>query len=340
MREQGSRTLLPHLTRVRLLANFLRVRSAYEARHGNIDQALALVRLQFELGRKMGEEPIPISGLVANGILAAATLSLGEVMNQPDSPNLYWALASLPRPLVKLQHSMEDERISLTSTFPELSANRIEDMSVDQWHRVFKGVVADVSKNNSDSPPSAMGWANDQTVADEVTRFLPQAAAWYGPAHHLSTDQVEQIDSFKVVVRFWYEQCQEIRDDEYKLTALPYPIAIMQMNRVSLRLKQLTMEEPANAFFGWLMDATRMTQTLARGDRVLAALTDVEAIRSYAAANGGKLPASLDDISDTPAMDNPRTGKPFNYQIKGDVATLSDGPILNSDLIYTIHIRQ
>ncbi len=68
-------------------------------------------------------------------------------------------------------------------------------------------------------------------------------------------------------------------------------------------------------------------------------MTAVEAIRSYAAANGGKLPARLEDVSDTPVPDNPATGLPFDYGVDGDTATLSDSQS-EQTLSYTIKIRK
>ena len=48
-----------------------------------------------------------------------------------------------------------------------------------------------------------------------------------------------------------------------------------------------------------------------RTDRQLAALRCIEALRLYAAAHDGKLPATLDDIKEVPIPLNPMTGKPF-----------------------------
>jgi len=48
----------------------------------------------------------------------------------------------------------------------------------------------------------------------------------------------------------------------------------------------------------------------------------VEAIRMYGAAQGGKLPASLDDLS-LPAPVEPVTGKPLDYRYQGDQAVLT-----------------
>jgi hypothetical protein len=69
-------------------------------------------------------------------------------------------------------------------------------------------------------------------------------------------------------------------------------------------------------------------------------MTTVEAIRSYAAAKRGKLPAHLEDITDTPAPNNPMTDKPFDYHVDGGVAILSDPQSQIDPLTYTISIRQ
>jgi len=58
-------------------------------------------------------------------------------------------------------------------------------------------------------------------------------------------------------------------------------------------------------------------------DRQIAALRCVEAIRLYAAAHDGKLPATLADIKEVPIPDDPMTGKPFDYKPEGDKAILS-----------------
>jgi hypothetical protein len=80
--------------------------------------------------------------------------------------------------------------------------------------------------------------------------------------------------------------------------------------------------------------------TYAIADREVAAMADVEAIRSYAAANNGQLPAHLEDILETPALEDPVTAKPFDYRVDGGVATLSDGVTGGHALKYTIRVQQ
>jgi hypothetical protein len=58
-----------------------------------------------------------------------------------------------------------------------------------------------------------------------------------------------------------------------------------------------------------------------------------------AAASSGALPRQLDDITDTPVPQDPKTGKPFDYHVQGDVAILSDSQP-DAPLRYTIRIRK
>ena len=58
-------------------------------------------------------------------------------------------------------------------------------------------------------------------------------------------------------------------------------------------------------------------------DRQLDALQCIEAIRLDAASHGGKLPATLESITEAPVPIDIATGKPFDYKVDGDSATLS-----------------
>jgi hypothetical protein len=63
----------------------------------------------------------------------------------------------------------------------------------------------------------------------------------------------------------------------------------------------------------------------ARLEQRIALLRHVEALRLYAAAHQGKLPARLADCP-VPLPRDPFTGKPFRYEAKGDTAQLGSGP--------------
>jgi hypothetical protein len=76
-------------------------------------------------------------------------------MNSPTSPNLYWALASLPRPLVTLRRSMEGERVFLYGSIPSLLRARAgEELSTEEWRMVIRQ-LAQLSTQMSEPPTTA-----------------------------------------------------------------------------------------------------------------------------------------------------------------------------------------
>ena len=108
----------------------------------------------------------------------------------------------------------------------------------------------------------------------------------------------------------------------------------------SAEVGRLAGEQPGNPFLPLVSSVNRAVRTFVRIDRSVAALTTVEAISAYAAAHDGKLPLHLAELTDTPAPNNPATGKAFEYQLAGDTATLSDASVPSDVLRYTIRVSK
>jgi hypothetical protein len=81
-------------------------------------------------------------------------------------------------------------------------------------------------------------------------------------------------------------------------------------------------ERDGNTLIALIPSVHRACLTAVKLDRRVAALQTVEALRNYAAAHGGALPARLEELSETPAADDPSTGKPFVYRVAGNQVTL------------------
>jgi hypothetical protein len=81
-----------------------------------------------------------------------------------------------------------------------------------------------------------------------------------------------------------------------------------------------------------------------RLERNLSALRVIEALRLFAAGHDGKLPAKLSDVTEVPLPDDPGTGKPFDYKLDGDTATVtSDVPgdaVPTNGIRYRVTVRQ
>src|SRR5207253_1633429 len=78
-------------------------------------------------------------------------------------------------------------------------------------------------------------------------------------------------------------------------------------------------------FMGLLVHFEKVWHAQTRIEQRIALLRHVEAIRLHAAANDGKLPATLTEIK-VPLPDDPFTGKPFRYRLDGATAHLQGTP--------------
>jgi hypothetical protein len=116
-------------------------------------------------------------------------------------------------------------------------------------------------------------------------------------------------------------------DDLRKWASLPYAEAAPYLEKAVERFHARSKGPSRATIAAALVPAVhRVLAAPMRVDRKIAALRCVEALRLYAAAHGGKLPARLDEITEVPVPHDPQTGKPFEYRPDGKRATLSGPP--------------
>jgi hypothetical protein len=332
-REMGAETLLPHLHPLAHgVGKSIKVRALRQIQQGKTAEALGTLRLGYELSDKVGREPVLISAIVSLGITGWMNDCLADLMNHPDAPNLYWALSQLPSRQAMFRHAMDGERSWMIPSVPHLAkAMAGEELSAEQWRAalayVGKVIYAPEGQQRKTDP-----------VKDATPDTLRQAQKQYVEAHRLTAEQVDKLDPIIVLGDYYFRQYQIAFDEMYTLRGFPYPVQLLKSREHEKRVAKLRDEQPGNPFFQVVSEVRSLVWRFARADREHAALTAVEAIRSYAAANNGKLPARLEDITDTPVPENPATGEPFEYRVEKYTATLADSKSEKS-LIYTIKIR-
>ena len=133
-------------------------------------------------------------------------------------------------------------------------------------------------------------------VNDASPDVLKKAQAAYADKHQISLDQAAKLDPAVTLGNFYLDQYAAALDDMYKLRGLPYPEFPTKMREYDKLATRWKREQPANPFTFALPTIYKAILNFARADRELAAMTTVEALRAYAAANNGKLPAHLEDI--------------------------------------------
>jgi hypothetical protein len=333
-RERGAYTLLPHLAPLaHQITRLVKIRTLRQIQQDKVDDALGTLRLGYEMSDKVGREPVLISLLVSLAITSQMNEALATLMDHPQAPNLYWALAGYPQRLPIYRHAMQGERSWIIPSVPNLvRVKNGEELTAQEWRELFDHAWR---VHATDSGNDAAKTPRDPVKATSKD-LLHRAQDQYVQTHRLPIEQVAQIDPMIVLGEFYFWQYEIAFDDMYKLKSLPYPQLLPKAREQSHQVTRLRAEQPGNPFQVFAVEP--VIKRFAYVDRQLAALTAVEAIRSYAAANDGRLPAKLEDITATPVPENPVTGQPFEYVADAEKATLADAKF-DPPLRYTIKIR-
>lgn len=320
IREQGFATLLPHLNGMRSVANAISVKARLDMARGDLPAALRTLRLGFAMARALDEQAVLIQHMVGVGITALTLQTLREAAEQPTCPNLYWALADLPKPLLNVRRALEMERAVIYRNMPELRKARDGTFTDDDW-RALVPRIAQVTQVTGDRKASKWGAEGLGGFAAALV-VMPQAKA-YLVNTGLTQAQVDAMSPGAVLGRYFAGTYEEAYDEILKWSNAPYPVASAGRAKSEARLAELRAMGSYNFLMTAIPAVDRATLQTLRTERQLAAMQTVEALKAYAAGHGGQLPPSLDNLEDTPAPADPTTGEPFIYKVDGRTATLT-----------------
>ena len=324
LRMSGVAALLPEIQPMRESARLLAMRSRVEIAEGHFDQAARTLRTGLALARHVGESATLISCLVGNAIANVMAGQIDLLVQQPKAPNLYWPLTDLPRPFLDLRKPFQGERVMAYGTFPgvaEVLADRnagpLSPEKVAQFSKMFFAL----EDRNPLRTKVALA-VRLQKKHEAAKRALVAAGR--------PREQVEKMPHVQVALLHSFAEYERMYEEVLKWQTFPYaeaaPHLRAALQRQEAELKN-TEDRPVFDLATTLMPALqKVFAARTRLDRKFAALRCVEAVRLYAAAHGGRLPRTLADVKEVPVPDDPMTGKPFEYRLEGDKATLHGPP--------------
>jgi hypothetical protein len=276
----------------------------------------------YALSRHVAEGPTLINGLVGLAITAIMNKQLETLMQQPDAPNLYWSLATLPAPFIDVQIGLEGERLFGDALFPG-----IRDIVAGAEERVLSS--QDLAKA-VDSVALATGDKGQLQllVALYAAKVYPEAKAFF-LQNGFTEAKLKKLPVTQVALMYAVADYDRYMDEMLKLARLPYWQTARRFHELENKLKAAKAGDllsPGMLAQLLLPAVQKATFAYARTERQLAALRCVEALRLYAAAHDGKLPAALEDITEVPIPIDAVTGNPFEYKVQGNTAHLRAGP--------------
>jgi hypothetical protein len=319
LREEGIGMLLPDVQSMRFFAVLLKVRAKLELLDGRHGKAAYTLQTGLKMGRDVADGPLLIQYLVGAAVCATMLDEIDEFIQTPGAPNLYWALTDLPRPLLPLRKALQGERLTIDTYFPgyrELLANPKAAPSSPQQ----------VEEHLDKLLPFLDQFKNGRVLSLMVVMREYPGAKKFLLARGRTAEQVEALPAGQAVLLYQIARYDEMYDEIYKYTTLPDWEARPGLLAAEKKLKELAEEAggPDRSLATILLPAVaKVFNAHTRIDRKVAALRCVEAVRLYAAAHDGRLPAKLEDIREVPVPTDPQTGKPFAYEVKDGEAYLT-----------------
>lgn len=323
--------LIPDIQEMRTLARLVDLRVRVAILDGKTDEAIYWLQTGYAMSRHVNEGPFLIASLVGIAIADTMNRSLEELIQIPDTPNLYWAIAASPRPFIDITPALEGERVMLERFFPSLNELDSAPWSIergrqftDEFQTKFLGFSRDLGLNNWLGPGEDVDWLSRLGMAAMVAKLYPDAKRAL-IAEGRSAEQIEAMPTVQVVALHTLQQYQQIRDDMFKWMNLPYWQSYHQSDEAFRNHKAADIRgNPLLTLFTMFLPAVASGRVAeVRLDRQLAAIQCIEAIRLHTATHESALPPNLEAITDAPAPIDPATGKPFIYRVNGGIATLS-----------------
>jgi hypothetical protein len=325
LKADGIGLLLPDIQSMRSFANLLALRARMEMLDRDNDKVVRTFQTGLGMSRHVADAPLLINALVGIATSQVALDQVEEFIQQPGSPNLYWALTYLPSPLIDLRRAIQGERLFLDSMFPETTDIEKRVLTVEQAQALLEK-QADTLQKVQDAGPGIDSMEKKLLLTGLTIKAYP-AAKQFLLSQGRKSEDVEKMPAYQAVLIYSRYQYFRHFDEAMRWQGFPFWQAKPGLDRADAELRASAARMDTIPFARLLLPAMeKVFMAQARLDRRIAALRCIEAIRLYAAAHDGKLPASLSDIKEAPIPMDPIFGKEFEYAVNGDKATLRAPP--------------
>ncbi|HEX3998000.1 MAG TPA: hypothetical protein VHX65_05565 [Pirellulales bacterium] len=316
LKTDGPYLLLPDVQEMRLLGRALEVRFRSEVAAGHFDKAIVTAKTMLALSRHLSDHPTLVGNLVGMAVCGSAIEPLEEMIQQPDAPNLYWALSGLPSPLVGISKGLQGERTMFESELAPLETRSpLSDAQVQKSLDRLDELVKLSSGNGKEIRETVETGAKDEVVLAAARKRLGEAG--------FDAKQLDRFPPLQVLLADEIIAFHRLRDDDMKAMTLPYSQmeTVLAANREKHNDPQALGAVSANFF----LPTIRVRTVQVRLEQRIALLRSIEALRMYGADHDGHLPERLDNAP-APIPLDPVSGKPFSYRLNGTTATLRGEP--------------
>jgi hypothetical protein len=324
---------------LREIAHLLALRCRVELAERRFEDALHTLQTGLTLARHLSSESphMLLDDLVG---IAIATIMLGRVeewIQIPGSPNLYWALTDLPRPLIDTRRGIRVELNTIYRSHPVLrelktkkklsaeEARRLVERVFDSMYQCADPIIDKASGAGPRGNPNVPAWMKKMATAGLALKHYPIAKKGLIDSGR-PAKEVEAMSSLQVVAIYYVEQYEQMRDEILQWLSVPAWQGRKSLEQVQAKYNARTREDGniLNVLMGMLTPAiVKVTAAELRLERQIAGLRGAEALRLHLAV-AGKTPAKWADITEVPGPIDPMTGKGLDewYKLDGNKPVL------------------
>jgi hypothetical protein len=314
--------LLPDLQGGRSIVGYgLSVWIRQRLAEGNLARARQGILVGLAVSRHYGRTPFTIAQMVCAAIDSTLLDRVAELVSQPNSPNLYWGLTQLPRPLIDVRPAIELQQRFLQSTVPGLD-DPIQ--TETEWKRRALAVIHYFREFTEAAQLQPGG--NGRAFEEVVKLARAELPTWIEGGDN----RVAAMSDGEAAARWLVDVNDELTSEATATMSLDPPLAIPRLQALQKRVAEFcaALGVPRSTL---LVVSLNGYVAIHRIEREIDALRVVEAVRNYTAAHHSQLPDTLEKINEVPVPNDPFTGKPFHYELKDGVVTLSAEGIKLSD---------
>jgi hypothetical protein len=311
---------LSEVQAARGLARLIQLQLLVKIQDGDFAGAMEAWQMGFRLAALVGNGETLIQHLVGNAIAAVMLEAVEQAIVRPDCPNLYWALASLPRPLNDIRKGIATESQFATRVLPSIDEAGKGVLTPEQWRDRLLGDLGRLQQ---------LGGGQEAGGASVFSRSLFLSLLVHSESEMRqrllsrgwTEAQVEKMSVYEKACVDAVEEIQYWRDRLFSPLLLPDaqagPILAERQEEMN-RWLQVNRSRSLGAVAVSLLFPPVMaahTSHLSVEYRVNRWMT-VEALRMQAAQADGQLPDNLKSLTEVPAPDDPFASQPFEYHVE------------------------
>lgn len=311
---------LSEVQAARGVARLIQLQLLVKIQEGDFAGAMDAWQMGFRLASLVGNGETLIQHLVGNAIAAVMLESVEQAIVRPDCPNLYWALASLPRPLNDIRKGIETESQFATRVLPSIDEAGKGVLTPEQWRERLLGDLGRLQQMEGGQGTEGASVFRQSlffsllVLSESEMRQRLLSRGW-------TEAQVEKMSVYEKACVDAVEETQYWRDRLFSPMLLPDaqagPILAERQEEMN-RWLQANRGRSLGAYTVSLLFPAVMaahTSYLSVEYRVNRWMT-VEALRMQAAQAEGQLPDNLMSLTKVPAPDDPFASKPFEYHVE------------------------